>query len=484
VVTGLQEKFSWQAVAVSGLSAAVNFGVAQSIKESAFASTFLDGPKGILTHTAAHFVTGTSTQLVRMAVYGKGKLDFASLAADAFGNALGEAIGDKLRPKVEKPAAAAEPVAKPAAAASTASSFAQDAAQRSMAMGSALDRAREQIASSSPIDPLEQWAIREEQLNRQYGLKSPEELAAGAPPAAGPNSYYCGNLWENGMCTPGDAPPVRIYPNGDSRATWEAKQFAAGFGKALVDSGLAVLDGYRMIAGMARDRKVEAWSKLGKASQAGQISFSFSGIASGLASSIVNMSPAGIVFNMGSGRAREAGEGAAGLLQLAAGTPRAMAALNRVPVLGAEVPRVWSRSAVETGGVGRVGGAGQATRLDAASASAAFQGEHPYYGVDQLANTSYPVGSRLVQLTHMQDGVPVSSYFTTEEALNSAKLPGGTCDSNVLHQGLQTYPGTRPNFRSFAQTYEVNSEIPFGGAATGPTTANPYFNPGQYPALD
>jgi hypothetical protein len=114
VMTGLQEKFSWQAVAVSGLAAAVNFGVAQSIKDSAFASTFLDGPKGILTNAAANFVTGTSTQLVRMAVYGQGKLDFASLAADAFGNALGEAVADQMKPKVTSPTAAANAAAKPA----------------------------------------------------------------------------------------------------------------------------------------------------------------------------------------------------------------------------------------------------------------------------------------------------------------------------------------------------------------------------------
>ncbi|MBJ7312026.1 hypothetical protein H7U20_17740 [Rugamonas sp. CCM 8940] len=77
-----------------------------------------------------------------------------------------------------------------------------------------------------------------------------------------------------------------------------------------------------------------------------------------------------------------------------------------------------------------------------------------------------------------------SSYFTTPEALESARLPDGTFDANALHQGLQTYPGTRPNFRAFAQVYEIMDDVPHGGAAIGPTTANPYFNPGQYPSLD
>ena len=89
-----------------------------------------------------------------------------------------------------------------------------------------------------------------------------------------------------------------------------------------------------------------------------------------------------------------------------------------------------------------------------------------------------------VQLTHTMDGTPVSNYYTTLEALESARLPDGTFDANVLHQGLQTYPGTRPNFRAFAQVYEVMDEVPHGGVAIGPTTANPYFNPGQFPALE
>jgi hypothetical protein len=42
--------------------------------------------------TAAGIIGGTVTQGIRMAVYNQGKLDFASIAADSFGNALGESL--------------------------------------------------------------------------------------------------------------------------------------------------------------------------------------------------------------------------------------------------------------------------------------------------------------------------------------------------------------------------------------------------------
>ncbi|HEY6018972.1 MAG TPA: hemagglutinin repeat-containing protein [Candidatus Paceibacterota bacterium] len=125
-----------------------------------------------------------------------------------------------------------------------------------------------------------------------------------------------------------------------------------------------------------------------------------------------------------------------------------------------------------------------APKLDAATASSKFQGDYPYYGIDQLTNISLPDGGQIVQLTHTTDGVPIGSYFTTLEALESSRLADGTYDANALNQGLQTYPGSRQNFRAYAQIYEVTDEIPHGGVAMGPTTANPYFNPGGYPSLD
>ncbi len=103
VMTGLQEKFSWQSVAISGAAAAISPSIQKGFSESAFAKDFLGGADSLATKTAANFLTGTTTQIIRMAVYGQGKLDFASLAADAFGNAIGEAVADRMKPKVTPP---------------------------------------------------------------------------------------------------------------------------------------------------------------------------------------------------------------------------------------------------------------------------------------------------------------------------------------------------------------------------------------------
>jgi hypothetical protein len=97
VMTGLQEKFSWQSVAISGAAAAISPSIQKGFSESAFAKDFLGGADSLATKTAANFLTGTTTQIIRMAVYGQGKLDFASLAADAFGNALGDAVVQSVR---------------------------------------------------------------------------------------------------------------------------------------------------------------------------------------------------------------------------------------------------------------------------------------------------------------------------------------------------------------------------------------------------
>lgn len=90
----------------------------------------------------------------------------------------------------------------------------------------------------------------------------------------------------------------------------------------------------------------------------------------------------------------------------------------------------------------------------------------------------------MVQLTHVADGQPVGSYFMSLDTFNSTQLADGSYDANALNQGLETYPGGRSDFRPYAQVYQLSDDVPMGGAATGPTTANPYFNPGQYRTLD
>lgn len=93
-------------------------------------------------------------------------------------------------------------------------------------------------------------------------------------------------------------------------------------------------------------------------------------------------------------------------------------------------------------------------------------------------------GDLVVQLTYRKDGVPTSSYFTSIESLQAAQKGGGLVDANVLNQGLQTYPGSRSDFKLYAQVFKVGEDIPVNGAARGATTANPYFNPSQTKSLE
>jgi hypothetical protein len=99
VMTGLQEKFSWQSVAVSGASAWINSQIPNGRPDARGTLQPLSSPEKLV----RNFLTGTTTQIIRMAVYGQGKLDFASLAADAFGNVIGESLADSMKPKADSP---------------------------------------------------------------------------------------------------------------------------------------------------------------------------------------------------------------------------------------------------------------------------------------------------------------------------------------------------------------------------------------------
>ncbi|MBW8891082.1 MAG: hypothetical protein JF617_02535, partial [Burkholderiales bacterium] len=95
VATGLQDKFSWRSVAASAIAAPA----AQAIVGS------LNLPTGsalqsadLATRTSAAFVRGVVGQGVRMLVTHQGKMDYASIAADAFGNAIGESIASQSQP--------------------------------------------------------------------------------------------------------------------------------------------------------------------------------------------------------------------------------------------------------------------------------------------------------------------------------------------------------------------------------------------------
>jgi hypothetical protein len=89
VATGLQDKFNWRSVAASAIAAPAAQYIAgqlsgpltKSLDLGAFGSKVADG-----------MVRGVVGQGVRMLVTRQGKMDYASIAADAFGNAFGDSI--------------------------------------------------------------------------------------------------------------------------------------------------------------------------------------------------------------------------------------------------------------------------------------------------------------------------------------------------------------------------------------------------------
>ena len=94
VATGLQDKFSWRGVAAAGVGAAVGYGLGRALgtigedglptkeyqQQAGFGEQLLKG-------TAINLGSGLAGAVVR-----GGRVNFAQIAADAFGNALGSAI--------------------------------------------------------------------------------------------------------------------------------------------------------------------------------------------------------------------------------------------------------------------------------------------------------------------------------------------------------------------------------------------------------
>ncbi|HEY9109650.1 MAG TPA: LysM domain-containing protein, partial [Roseateles sp.] len=90
VATGLQDKFSWRSVAASAVAAPAIQALSSQLGDGI--ANALDGKDGIATRTAMGTINGVVGQGVRMLVTRQGKMDYASIAADAFGNAIGESI--------------------------------------------------------------------------------------------------------------------------------------------------------------------------------------------------------------------------------------------------------------------------------------------------------------------------------------------------------------------------------------------------------
>jgi hypothetical protein len=88
VATGLQDSFSWKAVAVSGLVAPISQYAGAKAGEWAQAADL--GSWG--QQMASSVASGVSGGLIRAATYNKGKIDWSAIAADSFGNAIGNSV--------------------------------------------------------------------------------------------------------------------------------------------------------------------------------------------------------------------------------------------------------------------------------------------------------------------------------------------------------------------------------------------------------
>lgn len=88
VATGLQKKFDWKGVAGAAVGAAASYGMGNVLGENTAHPAFGTSPFGnIARDTLKGFVSGVASSAVR-----GGKIDVASIASDAFGNALGNSV--------------------------------------------------------------------------------------------------------------------------------------------------------------------------------------------------------------------------------------------------------------------------------------------------------------------------------------------------------------------------------------------------------
>ncbi len=109
VAVGLQEKFDWRGVAAAAVSAGVSHAVGEAIGQAQHGDDWdlakqnpLSNPDAIAAKYAISqdlggnllrgAISGFAGGVAKQLVYG-GKMNFASIAVDAFGNALGDALG-------------------------------------------------------------------------------------------------------------------------------------------------------------------------------------------------------------------------------------------------------------------------------------------------------------------------------------------------------------------------------------------------------
>ncbi len=96
VATGLQDKFDWRAVATAAIAAPLAAYAGEQVGGYVGGGLSADSVK-FASDFAGGFAKGVVSQSVHMAMYHEGKLNYANIAADAFGTALGNSINEELR---------------------------------------------------------------------------------------------------------------------------------------------------------------------------------------------------------------------------------------------------------------------------------------------------------------------------------------------------------------------------------------------------
>ena len=96
VATGLQQQFSWRGVAASAVGAGVGSMLSSAMNGNPLANdpsarTALFSELGVTGNILRSTITGFTTSITRQIVMG-GKIQYANIAADAFGNALGNGV--------------------------------------------------------------------------------------------------------------------------------------------------------------------------------------------------------------------------------------------------------------------------------------------------------------------------------------------------------------------------------------------------------
>ncbi|HEX8029555.1 MAG TPA: LysM peptidoglycan-binding domain-containing protein [Vicinamibacterales bacterium] len=91
VVTGLQDSFNWKSVAIAAVAAPIADKIGKSFGEVAKDWQIPDEAMKI----GQGLVRGMVSQTVSMAVMGKGKINYAQVIGDAFGNAIGDSIASR-----------------------------------------------------------------------------------------------------------------------------------------------------------------------------------------------------------------------------------------------------------------------------------------------------------------------------------------------------------------------------------------------------